>query len=407
MVMVDEIKIGQMSDLHLGYRQYGKFDRVTDFYGAAKNASELLIENEVDFVVVAGDIFHRARPYPIDQRHAIKIFSLFQRRGIPVYAIRGNHDASYAWSERQGGNELHVFEDLELVTLLEDEYRECELSSGQIVRIWGMGYHGNTAMKKLNQLVESNKELFDDDIPNVLILHEFLDNLVKSAKLNEYSLDLLGFDFISIGHYHGWWINDSQSICSSGSTEHVSAAEWDEPERSVALITLRKESSKWNPSIERIKYRVRPKIRKKLDFGVTTIDEVKAGVLKTVEELDKEDTIVRIDVTGTLSDSPSTLNVGEISSHATNVFHISIDSDLDYAGLPIRENITDTEIMEDVFKERFGIPESSVDDWVGLAKSMKELLIGSKDERNEATQLDLLYKFTEKVSNEDLEEGTK
>ncbi|TXT55426.1 MAG: hypothetical protein BAJATHORv1_40339 [Candidatus Thorarchaeota archaeon] len=401
--MSDEIRIGQMSDLHLGYRQYGKFTRVTDFYNAALDAAELLIESDVDFVVVPGDIFHRARPYPIDQRHAIKIFSRFQKAGIPVFAIRGNHDASYAWSERQGGNELHVFEDLELVTLLEDEYMEYEISSGQKVRIWGMGYHGNTAMKKLNKLVEDKETLFDEDIPNILLLHEFLENLMKSAKLNEYSLDLLGFDFISIGHYHGWWVNDNQSICSSGSTEHVSAAEWDEPERSVALITLKRESSKWTPSITRLKYPVRPKIRKQLDFGVTTIDEVKEKVLELIEELDQKDTIVRIDVTGTISDSPESPNVGELCSHAVNVFHISLDSDFDYGGLPIRENITDNEVMVDVFKERFGISDSSVDDWVDLAKSMKELLIGSQDERSEETQLDILYKFAEKVSSKDLE----
>ena len=32
------IRIGQMSDLHLGYRQYGKFERAMDFFMYAKDS---------------------------------------------------------------------------------------------------------------------------------------------------------------------------------------------------------------------------------------------------------------------------------------------------------------------------------------------------------------------------------
>jgi exonuclease SbcD len=58
-----EVRIGQMSDLHLGYRQYGKFERVKDFYSAAVKAAEVIIEQKPDLVIVAGDIFHKSLPY--------------------------------------------------------------------------------------------------------------------------------------------------------------------------------------------------------------------------------------------------------------------------------------------------------------------------------------------------------
>ena len=74
-----EIRIGQMSDLHLGYRQYGKFERVKDFYSAAATAAERIIEQKPNLVVIPGDLFHKSLPYPVEQRQAISLLNLFKK----------------------------------------------------------------------------------------------------------------------------------------------------------------------------------------------------------------------------------------------------------------------------------------------------------------------------------------
>jgi DNA repair exonuclease SbcCD nuclease subunit len=385
-----------MSDLHLGYRQYGKFDRAIDFFNASMKAVELLIEQEPDFVLVPGDVFHRDKPFPVDQRHAIRVFKLLKDEGIPVFTIRGNHDASFTWSQRQGGNEIDVLDDLELVRYLEDDVQEHEIDGKGPVNVWGLGYHGDDAGEKLAELVEKNKSLLSNsEVPNVLMIHSFLSNWISSVQLSEYALDLYGFDYIGIGHHHGWWVNGSNSMCCSGSTEHVSTHEWDEPERSIALVTLSRFRKKWKPTIERFKYKVRPKIRRKIDLGSVTVDEVVEKLSDEIRLLDKDEVILQIDVSCILTDSQQTIDFGSIAKLASKAFHVSIHPELDFAGLPIREDISREEIMRDVFVERFDVPKSKANRWVELAEEMKSILTESLDDRGKTTLVDLLYSFNE------------
>ncbi|MBD3159617.1 MAG: hypothetical protein GF309_12565 [Candidatus Lokiarchaeota archaeon] len=394
--MTDTIRIGQMSDLHLGHRQYGKYDRAVDFFDAAADAADILAEQDPDLVVVPGDLFHRSRPYPVDQRHSIRVFDRLRQKDIPVFATRGNHDASYAWSKRQGGNELHVLEDLGLLTYLEDQFEEVSLDNGSSVRVWGLGYYGNDTGAKLKDLVEENEDALEkDDMPNILLMHAYLDNMIPSARLSEYTLDVLGFDYVAIGHYHGWWVNGSETMCCSGSTEHVSAAEWDNPERSVAIASLTKKNASWETSIERFNYPVRPKKRKKLELGTVTITEASKAVSEALQELDEEDAIIRVDVTGKLSDTHESLDIRSLTQEAEKAFHVTIEPQMDYAGLPVREDVSDTELMEEVFVQRLDVTEENAGKWVSLANNMKDILTESLDDKAESTLLEMLYDFAD------------
>ncbi len=391
-----EIRIGQMSDLHLGFRQYGKFDRVRDFYDAAMTAVELLISEKPDIVVVPGDIFHHNRPYPIDQRHAFQVFQTLQKAGIPVVATRGNHDASYVWSERQGGNEVHVLHDLDFVKYIEDDFIEIPLDDDRQIRVWGLGHHGNDAGERLRDLVERNKDALDDrSIPNILLAHEYLDNMVPTSDLSEYALNTYGFDYIALGHYHNWWVNGKATICCTGSTEHVDSSEWKEEQRSVALITISKRQTRWKPSIRRITFDVVPKILKHLNLGSITHHDAVEAVRTALHELDQEGTIVRIEVTGILTDTQQGLNIGDLVKEVKNAYHVRIISELEYEGLPIREDVSDKDVMKEVFNERLGVPKKKVTRWVTLAEGVKEILTGTIDDQGDMAALELLSNFVE------------
>jgi len=392
----ETIKVGQMSDLHFGYRQYGKFERLKDFYDAAMTAAELLIAQKPDLVIIPGDIFHRSRPYPVSQRYSFRVFERFQEENIPVFAIRGNHDASYVWSERWGGNELHVLNDLRLVTYLEDEYQEVQLDDDRMVRVWGLGYHGGDAGSNLVTIVNENKEALEDNsMPNILMMHEFLDNMVPSAELSEYSISLHGFDYVGLGHYHRWWVNGAGNMCYSGSTEHVSVADWGEKKRSVALVSLEKVRTKWRPQIERLQFGVRPKLRRNLELGTVSAEDVIDAVTETLHEMEIEDAVVRVDVSGTLIDTQQNVDVRSIVQQFTNALHIDIVLQMEYAGLIVKEDVSDEEVMREVFNQRLGVPKNQASRWVQLATDLKDILTESYDEEGEAAAVQLLYDFVE------------
>ncbi len=325
-----------------------------------------------------------------------------------MFAIRGNHDASYIWSERWGGNELHVLNDLGLVTYLEDEYREVQLDHNRMVRIWGLGYHGGEAGSNLTALVDENREALEDkSMPNILMIHEFLDNMVPAAALSEYSIGLHGFDYVGIGHYHRWWVNGAKNMCCSGSTEHMSVAEWKEKKRSVALVSFEKVRTKWKPQIERLQFGVRPKLRKNLELGTVTAEDVTDVVTKTLHEMEIEDAVVRVDVSGTLVDTQQSADVRSIVQQFTNALHIDIVPQMEYAGLIVKEDVSDEVVMKEVFNQRLDVPKSQAGRWVKLATDLKEILTESYDDEGEAAAIKLLYDFVEAKSVKKKRRGSK
>ena len=51
------MKFIHAADLHLGYRQYGLAERFNDFSRVFRHIVDQAIEQQVDFVLLAGDLF--------------------------------------------------------------------------------------------------------------------------------------------------------------------------------------------------------------------------------------------------------------------------------------------------------------------------------------------------------------
>jgi len=80
------------ADLHLGYEQYNLEARREDFVRAFEEIVEKTLELKPDFMIVAGDIFHHARPANVTLENAIRNFRRLKNAGIPVLAVDGSHD---------------------------------------------------------------------------------------------------------------------------------------------------------------------------------------------------------------------------------------------------------------------------------------------------------------------------
>lgn len=85
-------RLMHIADLHLGCRQYGMQEREEDFYLALGKVSDIAIKEQVDFIVMSGDLFDSSKP----TARAVLELTNFVRRmkqdGIHVVGIEGNHD---------------------------------------------------------------------------------------------------------------------------------------------------------------------------------------------------------------------------------------------------------------------------------------------------------------------------
>lgn len=82
------------ADTHLGYRQYHLQEREQDFLDAFIEVIDTAIEEDVDAVIHAGDLFEHSRPDPTTLSHTVQQLQRLADAGIPFLAVVGNHEAT-------------------------------------------------------------------------------------------------------------------------------------------------------------------------------------------------------------------------------------------------------------------------------------------------------------------------
>ncbi|MDW7990190.1 MAG: exonuclease SbcCD subunit D [Archaeoglobaceae archaeon] len=107
------MRFAHFSDIHLGYEQYNLTWREEDFYRNFKESARIAIKEGVDFVLIAGDLFHKSFPNPKTLSEAIDVLRIFNENKIPVFAIEGNHDKSI-----REMSAYHLLENLGLLNVL-------------------------------------------------------------------------------------------------------------------------------------------------------------------------------------------------------------------------------------------------------------------------------------------------
>ena len=83
-------------DIHLGYEQYNLAERANDFARAYLSLVDYALEVRPEFLLLAGDLFHRSSADAWMIKQATYGLQQLQRAGIPVVAVEGNHDAQHA-----------------------------------------------------------------------------------------------------------------------------------------------------------------------------------------------------------------------------------------------------------------------------------------------------------------------
>jgi DNA repair exonuclease SbcCD nuclease subunit len=99
-------------DTHLGYRQYHVPARRDDFLDAFRQVVDDAIEDDLDAVVHAGDLFHDRRPSLTDIMGTLSVLRSLDDADVPFLAVVGNHEG------KRDAQWLDLFESLGLATRL-------------------------------------------------------------------------------------------------------------------------------------------------------------------------------------------------------------------------------------------------------------------------------------------------
>lgn len=219
-------KFLHMADIHLGisrYRRFGTADRTRDFFEAWSDCIQrYALEEQVDFVLIAGDFFDTRRVEPQAMNHAMFCLMKLKDAGIPVIVIEGNHD------QREASNQFSWLRSLSrwgFVRLLEPFYEDDgtvrfdpwndQRGSGSFIdidtpdggfRIFGTTWYGTTVTRQLPVLVDEVRQHRCADRFNILLLHTDVEGQLNRpipalpvAKINELKSVV---DYLALGHTH-------------------------------------------------------------------------------------------------------------------------------------------------------------------------------------------------------------
>lgn len=216
-----------LSDLHLGKRlkDFPLLEEQKDIIKQILDYCEKRMDTleQVDFIVIAGDIFDKGIP-PVD---ALRLFEDFlvalEQMGIEVFALGGNHDSAERLSF------LSVFlrkHHIHLVTQYEGNLDAILFEKrGEKVNIYMLPYvkpadvrrflpeEERAAINSYHEAVKvavSKAQLNKDEV-NILVAHQYItgadrcesEEVTLGGMENVGAEVLEGFDYVALGHIHG------------------------------------------------------------------------------------------------------------------------------------------------------------------------------------------------------------
>ncbi|TME03765.1 MAG: exonuclease SbcCD subunit D [Chloroflexi bacterium] len=235
-----------IADTHLGYEQYGVRERFNDFSRVFWDIMEEAVHRQVDFVVIAGDLFNKRAIDAQTLIHAIEGLKKLKERGIPVIAIEGNHDRSYY---RDGISWLQFLCHQEYLILLAPYMRggapvlsrwqpdtmrgsHVDLVGGRL-RVYGLPWQGAATNRSMEGLAEAMAAARSEEEAahieyRLLMMHTGVEGIVPRVQglpaIAQFQPLRSHADYLALGHIHkpyeydGWMYNP-------GSTETCGAEE--------------------------------------------------------------------------------------------------------------------------------------------------------------------------------------
>ncbi|EOL43712.1 exonuclease SbcCD subunit D [Enterococcus caccae] len=229
------------ADWHIGKKLHG-YDLLEEQADAFQQILTIAKEEQVDAIVVAGDLYDRSVP----SVEAIEVFNrmiveMNLQEKFPVLAISGNHDSS---TRLETGGPWFVQSNFHLNTRLDQAFQPVEMGNTQFfllpyfepisARLFFDNEEIRTIEQAMKEVVTAMKKQFKPDMSHVLVSHFFVAGSEKSdseTKLMVGGLDtvplslLESFDYVALGHLHGKNALQAENARYSGSPLKFSLSE--------------------------------------------------------------------------------------------------------------------------------------------------------------------------------------
>jgi DNA repair exonuclease SbcCD nuclease subunit len=214
------MKFAHVSDIHLGHSPSGMMFREEDFKNAFEYTINKIISENVDFVILSGDLFDKSKPTPKTISDAIHTLTQLKNNNIPVIIIEGNHEQNKNKSPVQLLYELGL---VELIGLYPNKFKGAHINHQEVnntgayynyavidnIEIWGLQYYPrskhNTVFEKYpHGLLEFVNPQGDY---NILTLHQTIGGVYDNPIYNEiaevHTSQLpKDYDYYALGHIH-------------------------------------------------------------------------------------------------------------------------------------------------------------------------------------------------------------
>jgi len=214
------------SDLHLGYAQYGLEARRQDFDDAFTELVDKTIELKPDFMIIAGDLFHHARPSNTTLENTIRSFKRLRDAGIPLLTVDGSHDSA---PNTITGTILTPLDSAGLIIHLPRHEGACWRKQG-CCYVYGIpNFRSRRKTEEaLPAFMTEKPPTPDPSVTNIFVLHMAIDlpSVTPSYIEAEVPPELIpeGFAYYAAGHVHERYMGKFKTglLVYSGCTETVS-----------------------------------------------------------------------------------------------------------------------------------------------------------------------------------------
>jgi DNA repair protein SbcD/Mre11 len=319
------IKLLHLADLHIGVENYGRVDpatglhtRLIDYLARLDEAIDFGLSEEVDVVLIAGDIYKNRSPNPTHQREFARRVHRLRAAGLPVLILTGNHDVSPAAGRAHA---IEIFDTLavEGVTIADrPKMHLIETRSGplQVIALPWVTRHNLLTKEelRLSSILEVETMLLDridrflqhaaasanPEIPTVLTVHGTIAGatvgseqsimLGRDLVLPKGVVSLPNVDYVALGHVHKHQsLGEHPPVVYPGSIERIDFGE-EREEKGCVLVELAKGATSWR--FHRLA--ARPFVTVSVD--VRDVPDPQARVMTAIERRPVRDAVVRVKI---------------------------------------------------------------------------------------------------------------
>jgi DNA repair exonuclease SbcCD nuclease subunit len=318
-----------MADTHLGYSAYRKTNddginqREADIYQSFSQVIDYAIDQKVDLIFHAGDLFDAVRPTNRAITVAIQQLLRLSEHHIPFLLISGNHEQPKL---QETGHIFNLFEHIPHIhPIYHERYEKKEFIINDETILIHCLPQINTQEAFQTQL--TNIEPFEEVDYQVFLAHGSIQG-IKEFSMNEFNEMMLPkqylstmFDYVALGHYHTFTkIKDTAYY--SGSTDTFSFSETSSKHGFIELIFENQQKKVIFKSLPTRPFIDTPAIE---CYG-KDIDEIQQEIISTIHNIDPRDKIFRINLDHIQSHQYRSLDFRAIRQTTQGCLHYEINT---------------------------------------------------------------------------------